>query len=65
MEKLSLTHEGWYALPQWERDTWIARVMYQDQEWRKLYDSMIDKGKRQLKSPYLGSTAYWLLGQMV
>lgn len=65
MEKLHLTHEQWYALPKWERDLWMARVMYQDQRYQKLMDSMIDHGKRQLKSPHLATAAYWLQSQMV
>lgn len=65
MEKLHLTHEQWYALPKWERDTWLARVMDQDQKIQALLDSMIDKHKRQLKSPHLASASYWLQGLMI
>ena len=65
MEKLNLTHDDWYNLPQWERDTWQARIMYQDMQYQRLLDSMIDKGKRQLKSPHLAGASYWLQSIMV
>lgn len=65
MERLHLTHDEWYALPLWERDTWVARVMYQDMQLQKLMESMIDKSKRQLKSPHLAAAFYALQSQMV
>jgi hypothetical protein len=47
MERLSLTHEQWYNLPQWERDTWIAREIYKEETTARLIDSLKDKAKNQ------------------
>ncbi len=45
MERLGLTHKQWYALPQWERDTWLAREVYKQEQASRLIDTLRDRTK--------------------
>ena len=48
MTRLNLTHEGWYRLPQWERDTFLAYTIYREKQIQKYIDNL-SKWKRENK----------------
>jgi hypothetical protein len=60
-----LTHEQWYTLPKWERDTWLAREMYKEDYYRKLKSALIDKTSQKLSSPHALAPAYYLQSLLV
>jgi hypothetical protein len=64
MENLRLTHEQWYSLPLWERETWLAREADKEEQYKVLFGSLKLQGKNTL-NPHGLNAAVLLQAMMV
>lgn len=64
MTKLGMSHSEWYALPMWERETWLGYEVYRERKLNQMLENLRGKKSNSYSEFTIGAVIH-LMSQMI